>query len=49
MKNILHFDKIEDAINFSNYLKDVVQAIEDTRIKANTYRWLPEKNNRRNV
>lgn len=43
----LHFDTVEDATNFSNYLKDVIQAIEDTRIKVNTYRWLPEKRNSR--
>lgn len=39
----LHFDTIEEATGFSLYLKDVIQAIEDTKIKANTYRWLPER------
>lgn len=39
----LHFDTIEDATSFSLYLKDIIQAIEDTKIKANTYKWLPER------
>lgn len=43
MKNAIHFDTIEDAINFSNYLKEMIRTIEDARIKANTHKWLPEK------
>lgn len=39
----LHFDTVESATSFSLYLKDIIQAIEDTKIKVNTYRWLPEK------
>lgn len=39
----LHFDTVESATSFSLYLKDIIQAIEDTKIKVNTYRWLPER------